>query len=65
MENWGYWDFMSPYSLFVVKMGVPFPFPWMDNFLDETGLVIGETTFGGRITERVLNDAPCDVLIVR
>lgn len=51
-ENWGMCDFVSPDSNLVAKMGFPFPFI----LSDENGLVIGETTFGGYITERVLND---------
>jgi len=51
-ENWGMCDFVSPDSLLVAKTGFPFPYI----LSDENGLVIGETTFGGHITERVLND---------
>jgi len=52
VENWGMCDFVSPDSLLVAKTGLPFPYI----LSDENGLVIGETTFGGHITERVLND---------
>lgn len=52
VENWGMCDFVSPDSLLVAKMGLPFPFI----LSGENGLVIGKTTFGGHITERVLND---------
>jgi hypothetical protein len=56
VQNWGIGDYVSPDSLLVAKMGYPFPFPWMPNFLDENGLVVGETTFGGCVIERELND---------
>ena len=59
VENWGMCDFVSPDSLFVAKMGLPFPFI----LSDENGLVIGETTFGGHITERVLNDGSALVTV--
>ena len=52
LDNWGMCDFVSSYSLLVAKMGFPFPFI----LSDENGLVNGETTFGGHITERVLKD---------
>ena len=52
IENWGMCDFVSPYSNLVAKTGFPFPGP----LRDETGLVVGETTFGGHITERALKD---------
>ena len=52
VENWGMADFVSPYSSLVAKMGFPFPYI----LSDENGLVIGETTFRGHITERALED---------
>ena len=59
VENWGMSDFVSPDSNLVAKMGIPFPFI----LSDENGLVNGETTFGGHITERVLNDGSALVTV--
>ena len=60
-DNWGFADFVSPDSGFVCKAGFPWPKagyfpPWINDFLDEICLVEGETTFDGRITERVLKN---------
>ena len=63
VKNWGVGDFVSPDSLLVTKMGYPFPFPWLPNFLDENGLVLGETTFSGFILERALNDGTALVTV--
>ncbi|NVM18508.1 MAG: hypothetical protein HWN80_12400 [Candidatus Lokiarchaeota archaeon] len=52
VKNWGMCDFLSLDSNLIAKTGFPFPFI----LSDEDSLVIGETTFGGHITERVLKD---------
>jgi len=53
VNNYGFSDFLSSDSWLIAKMGWPWPYPDLPNFLDENGLVEGETTYKGHITERV------------
>ncbi len=54
--NYGFSDQVSPESWLIIKMGWPWPDPDIPNFLDENGLVEGETTYEGYITERTTID---------
>lgn len=59
-NNWAFYDFWSPYSGLVTKMGLPWPLagsdPFVNDMIYENSLVIGDTIIDGNIKERALND---------
>ncbi|MFX1414553.1 MAG: hypothetical protein ACFFA2_12055 [Promethearchaeota archaeon] len=62
-DNWAFADFVSPYSMLVCKMGLPWPkagLPWAPgikyDLVYENGLVEGATIIEGSIKERKYDD---------